>query len=50
MGLLLVLAVFMALGLCLARGKAQRRRFLGGVVALLYLPIGILLALLKSYQ
>lgn len=47
MGLLLFL-VFLGIGLCLAKGKEQRRRFLGGVAALLYLPIGILFALIKN--
>lgn len=40
--------VFLGIGLCLAEGKEQRRRFLGGVAALLYLPIGILFALIKN--
>lgn len=50
MGLLLMFGVFLVLGLCLAKDKTQRRRFLGGVLALLYFPIGILLALTKNYK
>ena len=50
MGLLLVFAAFIVLGLCLAKDKTQRRAFLGGVLALLYLPIGVLLALARHYK
>lgn len=50
MGALFVFAAFVVLGVCLAEDKRQRRRFLGGVVVLLYLPIGILLALTKKYK
>ena len=50
MGLLMMFLVFMAIGLCVAKGKGQRRAFLSGVLALLYLPIGILLALVKNYK
>lgn len=50
MGLLLMFAAFIVLGLCFAKDGGQRRRFLGGVLALLYLPIGILLALTKQYK
>ena len=50
MGLLMMFLAFIAIGLCLARNKGQRRAFLGGVLALLYLPIGILLALVKPYK
>ena len=48
MGFLLMFGAFIALGLCMAKDKTDRRRFLGGVAALLYLPIGILLALVKN--
>lgn len=48
MGWLLMVVVFLTVGLCVAEDGAQRRRFLGGVVALLYLPIGILLELVKK--
>lgn len=50
MGLLLMFGAFLVLGLCLAKDKTQRRRFLGGVVALLYLPVAVLLALTKNYK
>ena len=50
MGLLLMFVAFLVLGLCLAKDKTQRRRFLGGVVALLYLPVAVLLALTKNYK
>ena len=50
MSLLLMFIVFILLGLCMAEGKTQRRRFLGGVLALLYLPVGILSALTKKYK
>ena len=50
MGFLLILTAFFVLGLCLADGKTQRRRFLGGVVALVYLPIAVLLTLTKNYK
>ena len=43
MGFLLILTAFFALGLCLAEDKTQRRRFLGGVAALVYFPIAVLL-------
>ena len=38
MGLLLMVVTFVACGLCLAEDKAARRRFMSGVLALLYLP------------
>lgn len=50
MGVLLMFTAFVVLGVCLAEGKSQRRRFLGGVLALLYLPVGILLALTGKYK
>lgn len=50
MGALLILLAFLIVGLCLAKGKSGRRRFLAAVGALLYLPIGILLALTKNYK
>ena len=50
MGFLLILTAFFALGLCFAEDKTQRRRFLGGVAALVYLPIAVLLALTKNYK
>ena len=50
MSLLLMFVAFLLLGLCLSDGKSQRRQFLGGVLALLYLPVGILLALTKKYK
>lgn len=50
MGLLLMFAAFLVMGLCLAKDKTDRRRFFGGVLALLYLPIGVLLALTKNYK
>ena len=50
MGFLLMFTAFIVLGLCLAKDKKDRRRFLGGVVALLYIPIATLLALTKNYK
>lgn len=50
MGFLLIFAAFVVLGVCLAEGKQERRRFLGGVLALLYFPIGVVLALTKHYK
>ena len=50
MGLLMMFVVFIAIGLCAAKDKGQRRAFLGGVLALLYIPVGILLALTKHYK
>ena len=50
MGFLLTFTVFFVLGLCLAESKPQRRCFLGGVLALLYFPIAVLLALTKNYK
>ena len=50
MGFLLIFTAFIVLGLCLAKDKADRRRFLGGVLVLLYLPIGIILSLAKNYK
>lgn len=47
MGLLLMFAAFLVMGLCLARGK-ERLRFLKDVAALLYLPIGTLVSLIKK--
>ena len=49
MGLLMFVA-FLVLGLCLAKDKTDRRRFLGGVAALLYIPIAVVLALAKQYK
>ena len=48
MGFWLILAVFLLAGLCLARGKADRRRFLSGVVSLLTLPVATLLSLIHK--
>ena len=50
MGLVMMFLVFIAIGLCLAKDKIQRRAFLGGVLALLYIPIGTILALTKNYK
>ena len=50
MGFLMMFVVFIVIGLCAAKGKGQRRAFLSGVLALLYLPIGILLSLVKNYK
>ena len=50
MGFLMMFLVFIAIGLCLAKDKGQRRRFLGGVAALLYLPIAVVLAIAKNYK
>lgn len=50
MGVLLIFGAFILLGLCLAKDKTQRRAFLGGVLALLYFPIGVALALAKQYK
>lgn len=50
MGFLLMFAAFVMLGLCLAKDREQRCTFLGGVLALLCLPIGILLALIKNHK
>ena len=46
----LVLLLFVLSGLCMASGKDGRRRFLGGVAALVYFPIAVLLALTKNYK
>ena len=50
MGFFLILAAFITLGLCLAKDKTDRRRFLGGVLALLYIPIATIMALTKNYK
>lgn len=47
MAMLWILLAFLVMGLCLAKGKSGRRRFLGAVAELLYLPIGTLLSLLR---
>lgn len=46
MGMLWVILVFLIVGLCAAKGKSERRRFLGSVAEWLYAPIGTLLSLL----
>lgn len=43
-----VVAVFVAAGLCLAGGKAGCRRFFRRVAALLYLPVGTLVSLIRK--
>lgn len=48
MGMLLMFAAFLGMGLCLAKDKTDRRRFLGGVGALLCLPIGALVSLIRK--
>lgn len=48
MGFLLMVVAFLAFGLCLAEDPADRRRFWEGVLALLYLPVGIWLTLTKK--
>ena len=40
--------VFLVMGLCIAEGKTERRRFLSGVLSLLCLPVAILLAVTKK--
>ena len=50
MGFLMMFAAFIAIGLCVAKDKSQRRRFLGGVAALLYFPIALVLAIAKNYK
>ena len=47
MAMLWILLAFFGMGLCLAGSAAGRRRFLGAVAELLYLPIGTLLSLLR---
>lgn len=44
---LLLFLAFLGMGLCLAKGKSGRRRFLGSVAQWLYAPIGTLLSLLR---
>ena len=48
MGALLVVLVFLLVGVCLARGRDGCRRFFADVAALLYLPIGTLVMLIKK--
>ena len=48
MGMLWVILVFLIVGLCAARGRRGCRRFAADVAALLYLPIGTLLTLMKK--
>ena len=48
MGFLLMLLAFLVMGLCLAKDKSDHRRFLGAVLALVYLPIATILALAKN--
>ena len=43
---LLLFLAFLVMGLCLTKGEG-RRRFLADVAALLYLPIGTLVSLLR---
>ena len=50
MGFWLMFAAFITLGLCLAKGKKERRRFLGAVLALVYIPIATIAALTKNYK
>lgn len=50
MGFLLMFAAFIVLGLCLAKDKKERRRFLGAVLALVYIPIATIAALTKNYK
>ena len=50
MGFWLMFFAFLVMGLCFSRDKTQRRCFLGGVLALLYIPVSILLALTKRYK
>ena len=47
MAMLWILLAFLGMGLCLAKGKSGRRRFLGSVAEWLYVPIGTLLSLLR---
>ena len=47
MAMLLVMLAFLIAGLCLAKNKVGCRRFLGGVLALLYLPVGTLVNLIR---
>lgn len=48
MGLLFMFVAFIAFGLCLAEDETDRRCFWGGVWAMLYLPVEILLTLTKK--
>ena len=50
MGFWLMFAAFIVFGLCLAEGKKERRRFLGAVLALVYIPIATIAALTKNYK
>ncbi|MBQ7089186.1 MAG: hypothetical protein IJN04_06060 [Clostridia bacterium] len=47
MAMLWILLAFLVTGLCLAKGKTGRRRFLGDVAEWLSAPIGTLLSLLR---
>lgn len=48
MGMVLLVLVFLVAGLCLARKERGCRRFLADVAALLYLPVGTLMTLIKK--
>lgn len=48
MGALLILLAFLIVGLCLAKGKSGRRRFLAAVGEWLYAPVAILISLVKN--
>ncbi|MBQ6816724.1 MAG: hypothetical protein IJP26_05810 [Clostridia bacterium] len=49
MAVLIIFIAFVVLGLCLTEGKS-RKGFLGLVLAILYFPIGVILALTKNYK
>ena len=49
MAILIILIAIIILGLCLTEGK-QKKTFIGVVLALLYFPIGVIMALTKKYK
>ena len=49
MALFIILVSVFVLGLCLSEGK-YKKGFLGVALALLYFPLGVILALTKKYK
>lgn len=48
MGMWIIAGVFFVLGMCLAKDRQQRRRFLDGIRAWVLLPLGALVARIRN--
>ena len=49
MAFFIIFIASIVLGLCLAEGKSKKG-FLGLIIAILYFPLGVILALAKNYK